>query len=187
MAINNLVLRCKSQDARNASLTASNSLPRTGTRGFALLVAVVFMSVMLSFGLSLGSLAYKQAMLASGATASQYAFYVADAALECILYADQQQNLFEYPAVAPSSAPAMTCDDRGPYGTPTFTYSETQYVVTTRLSLDDGKRCADVTIYKSTPAEATTHLFSQGFDAPCETVANPGSARYVSRGLQASY
>lgn len=156
-------------------------------RGFALLVAVIFMSVMLTFGLSLGSLAYKQAVLASGATASQYAFYVADAALECLLYADQQQNLFAYPPSAPSSAPAMTCDGAGPYATPTFTYTASQFVVTTRLSLDSGKRCADVTIYKSAVVGAVTYLFSQGFDAPCATIASPGGARYVSRGLQAHY
>lgn len=156
-------------------------------RGFALLIAVVFMSVMLSFGLSLGSLAYKQAVLASGATASQYAFYVADAALECLLYADQRQNLFAYPASAPASAPAMTCDGSGPYSTPTFTYSPSQFVVTTRLSLDSGRRCADVTIYKAALAGSVTYLFSQGFDAPCATVVSPAGARYVSRGLKAQY
>ena len=50
-------------------------------RGFALLIAIIFMSVMLSFGLALGSLAYKQQVLASSAIQSQYAFYAADSAL----------------------------------------------------------------------------------------------------------
>ena len=59
-------------------------------RGFALLVAVVFMSVMLSFGLALGSLSYKQQVLAGASVQSQYAFYAADAGLECALYEDQK-------------------------------------------------------------------------------------------------
>ena len=67
------------------------------------------MSVMLSFGLALGSLGYKQQVLASGAIASQYAFYVADTALECVLYADQQQGLFAYEKYD-GKPKSMTCD-----------------------------------------------------------------------------
>lgn len=158
-------------------------------RGFALLISVIFMSVMLSFGLALGSLAYKQQVLTSGAVASQYAFYVADAALECLLYADQQQNLFAYPATAPSAAPQMTCNAAAPVSS-SFTYTTGatgQFVVSTRLSLDNDKRCADVTIYKPATAGASTYLFSQGYDVPCTTVASPNGTRFVSRGLQAHY
>jgi hypothetical protein len=145
------------------------------------------MSVMLTFGLALGSLAYKQEILASGAIASQYAFYVADAGLECLLYADQQQNLFAYPASAPSSAPVMTCEGNAPYQTPTFSYNASQFVVNTRLSLDGGKRCVDVSIYKPSNSALLSTLFSQGYDVPCATVAAPNGARFVSRGLQAHY
>lgn len=167
-----------------------NSPVRKNGKGFALLISVIFMSVMLSFGLALGSLAYKQQVLTSGAIASQYAFYVADAALECLLYADQQQNLFAYPESEPSAAPVMTCSGATPYSTPTFSYSPTQFVVTSRLSLDDGEHCADVSIYKPATAEedgTDTYLFSQGYDVPCAAVANPSASRYVSRGLQAAY
>jgi Tfp pilus assembly protein PilX len=163
-------------------------IPDKKSKGFALLIAVIFMSVMLSFGLALGSLAYKQEVLASGAVESQYAFYVADAALECLLYADQQQNLFAYPATAPASAPQMTCNGQAPYATPTFTYTASQYVVTTRLSLDGGSHCADVTIYKPSVATSLSTLFSQGYDTSCANVVSGGNgARFVSRGLQAHY
>lgn len=156
-------------------------------RGFALLVAVVFMSVMLSFGLALGSLAYKQEVLASGAIESQYAFYVADAGLECLLYADQQQNLFAYPPSQPATPPQMTCENLTPVSSSVVTYNASQYVVKSTLSLDGGKRCADVTIYKpSDPAQPST-LFSQGYDVPCSTVANPNGVRFVARGVQAHY
>ena len=159
-------------------------------RGFALLMAVIFMSVMLSFGLSLTSLAYKQQVLASGAVASQYAFYIADMALECLLYADQQDNIYAYPSVEPVSAPAMTCDGTAPYETPIFTWSpdpDGEFVVKTRLSLSDGKYCADVAIYKPSDVETFTYLFSQGYNAPCSVVASPDATRFVSRGLGAQY
>lgn len=165
---------------------------KTQQRGFALLIAVIFMSVMLTFGLALSSLGYKQQVLASSAIQSQYAFYAADAALECALYADQRQNLFAYRTPAPPSAPAMTCDGIASFFPPAFptgivSYTGTRWIITMRLSLDSGKRCADVTVYKPAPGPGTHYFFSQGYDVSCATVANPEGARFVSRGLNARY
>ena len=76
-------------------------------KGIALLVTVIFMSVMLAFGVTLASLAYKQSVLASTASLSQVAFFAADAALECALYADQRQGPSIYPPyTTPSQAVA---------------------------------------------------------------------------------
>lgn len=165
---------------------------KTEQRGFALLIAVIFMSVMLTFGLTLGSLGYKQQVLASSSIRSQYAFYVADAALECALYADQQQNLFAHSGPpSPSVAPRMMCDGIFATFPPSFSdgivsWNANQWVITMRLSLDSNTRCADVTIYK--PASlGTTYIFSQGYDVSCTTVASPNGARFVSRGLSTSY
>jgi len=156
-------------------------------RGFALFIAVIFMSVMLSFGLALGALGYKQQVLASSGTESQYAFYAADAALECALYADQQLNLFEYTAIAPSSAPAMTCDNASPVSATIMLHDGTHWVVKSQLSLDAGKRCADVTVYKPAPGTGVTYLFSQGYNVSCTTVNTPSGARFVSRGESTHY
>jgi hypothetical protein len=79
-------------------------------RGFVLLVAVIFMSVMLSFGLALSSLSYKQQVLTSSAIESQYAFYAGDSGLECALYSDQKSNNFDYTTHDSSTPPALiTC------------------------------------------------------------------------------
>lgn len=146
------------------------------------------MSVMLSLGLALGSLSYKQQVLASSAIQSQYAFYAADSALECALHADQQQNLFAFPPSVPPSAPAMSCDATAPVSATIVSYTpSTQWVISTRLSLDSGKRCADVTVYKPVPGTGTTFVFSQGYDVSCSTVASPNGARFVARGLSAHY
>ena len=156
-------------------------------RGFALLVAVIFMSVMLSIGLALGSLGYKQQVLASSAIESQYAFYAADAALECALYYDQQQNLFAYegydgnPKSMTCGGNAVTVNQAPP--------SPSQLISTARISLDSGKRCADVTVYKPPSGTGTTYLFSQGYDVSCATVVDSATngARFVSRGLSSYY
>ncbi len=160
----------------------------TSSRGFALLIAIIFMSVMLSFGLALGSLSYKQQVLASDALGSQYAFYVADAALECALYADQQTNAFSpYPSSAPASVPPITCDGLPPIST-SQTYTSTKWVVKERFLLDNGKHCADVMVSKPAPSVGgTTYLYSQGYDVPCTTVDSPGNTRFSSRGIDAHY
>jgi hypothetical protein len=157
-------------------------------RGFALLIAVIFMSVMLTFGLALGSLGYKQEVLASGALGSQYAFYVADAALECALYADQQQNLFAYTSNLSAPAPTMTCGGTAPVSSSVVSHTASAWIVTERFQLDNGKHCADVMISKPASAVSTlTYLYSQGYDVPCATVAAPSGARFASRGLSAHY
>lgn len=158
-------------------------------RGFTLLIAVIFMSVMLSFGLALGSLGYKQQVLASGAIASQYAFYVADTALECALYADQQEGLFAYEKYD-GKPKSMTCDGNT-VAVVQLPPSDTQLISTVRLSLDAGLRCADITVYKystpQSPGNVTTYLFSTGYDVSCSRVANPENARFASRGVSAHY
>jgi hypothetical protein len=160
-----------------------------GERGFALLISIIFMSVMLLFGLALGSIGYKQQVLAASAIRSQYAFYAADAGLECALYADQQQDLFAYPASDPPSAPRMVCDGSSAVSV-SKVWSSSQWIITSRLSLDANRRCADVTVYKPNGGAlggGTTYLFSQGYDVACATVANPGATRFVSRGIVSHY
>ena len=161
-------------------------------RGFALLIAIIFMSVMLSFGLALGSIGYKQQVLASSAIESQYAFYAADAALECALYWDQQKNLFAYnssvPVSVPGPGPSMACDGASPLLSTVISRTGAQWIITERLKLDSNERCADVTVYKPAPGSGLlTYIFSQGYDVSCTTVSSPTGARFVSRGLNAHY
>lgn len=189
MAITNTGERYKVQDASNASLKPYNLQLTTGSRGFALLIAVIFMSVMLSLGLALGSLGYKQETLASSAIESQYAFYTADTALECALYADQQQNLFTYTSHSSNNPPNLIACGTASATQLNYLYTATQLSVTERLSFDSNTHCADVTIYKySTPQNGiSTYLFSQGYDVSCTIVANPNGARFVSRGESSHY
>ena len=153
-------------------------------RGFALLIAVIFMSVMLAFGVALGSLAYKQQVLASSAVESQFAFYAADAGLECALYYDYQLNYFPYPQADPGTAPSITCDNASSLSQ-SETWSTLQWIVFNRLSLDSNKRCVDVWVYKKNPTSSQyNYIFSQGYDVPCSTVATPQpGARFVARGI----
>lgn len=165
-------------------------------RGFALLIAVIFTAVMLALGTALASIGYKQQQLAGTAIQSQYAFYAADAALECTLYADQQQDYFDYIRYGGSSAAvSVACDTSVPANYTTFTTSSyttgagANWVTSGRVSLDNNTRCADVTVYKYLSPDAngkTTYIYSQGYNVPCATVGTSG-ASFVARGLYAQY
>ncbi len=171
-------------------------------KGFALLISIIFMSVMLALGVALGSLGYKQQVLASSAIESQYAFYSADAALECALYADQQQNLFSYALHDANNPPnTIVCGNTSAtqMGYSYSTGTNGILSVSERLPLDNNTRCADVTIYKyNTPQQITdpitrvvtyisTYVFSQGYDVSCNVVANSNGARFVARGESSHY
>ena len=159
-------------------------------RGFTLLIAVIFMSVVLALGLALSSLGYKQEVLASSAIESQYAFYAADAGLECGLYANDQQGLFDYASYNPSSPPSLLCDGRAATAS-NICYNgaacPNRLEVLERVSLDNGTRCADITVSKPANSAGTTYVFSQGYDVSCTVVANPNGARFSSRGIEARF
>lgn len=161
-------------------------------RGITLLVSIVFMAVVLAVALALGSIAYKQQTLASDARDSIYAFYAADIGLECALYADQQQNLFAYPASAPASPPFFTCGNAAPVSSPPpFTYTANLLTFTNRYALDSNTHCVDVTVYKYSAPQApnglTTYLFSQGYNVSCDSLNASTPPRTVSRGISIHY
>jgi len=164
-------------------------------QGFALLVAVIFMSVMLSFALALGSLSYKQTILASSALDSQYAFYAADAGLECILRLDQDQSipggLFEYNRVDTTGLPVAEVKCNGAVQIESSISQHTDInpnrVLFYKFNIPDN-RCADVTIYKYRdlqPSGYMTYIFSRGYSVKCDNIGSV--ARYSVRGLQAHY
>lgn len=172
---------------------------RQSQRGFALLIAVIFMAVMLAFSLTLTALAYKQTILASSATDSQIAFYAADAGLECLLLSDQRTDLSNsnfdyatrYAAGAKTTPDAIRCNGEdatilGPTKWGQSASGIAYFTQTQRLSL--GKYCADVTIFKYEQPDArdnVAYLFSQGYSVPCANVTD--ATRFAARGLQAHY
>jgi hypothetical protein len=156
------------------------------------------MSVMLTFGLALSSLSYKQQVLASSALESQYAFYAADTGLECALLADQAGQEVEGPYAyqePPDLDPTtlwLTCDGVSIPAENPPNRSSNQWALKFVLPLDDDKRCAIVTVYKPNPLDPpdspATYIFSQGYNVSCDTLDSAQvGARIVTRGVQVRY
>ena len=169
-------------------------------RGIALLVTLIFMSVMLAFGLALASLAYKQAILASDAIQSQKAFYAADGALECALYFDQRAGDFIYdPGKAnlakdvPDGANGIATLCGGTIaGSPNINEDTVRLTVSERLNYNGV--CADLVIYKypqtAPPAVGApvNYLYSTGYNVPCAQLSQASAGgRVVVRGIYQRY
>ncbi len=150
-------------------------VPVRAPRGFALLIAVIISSVALAIGAALAAIAYKQILLSSTATDSEYAFYAADSGIECALYWDQQSDAFDY--AAPFAT--ITC------GGSALTLTQvSKTAATSTMSFhwvqESGAHCADVTVAKNTNGNAA--FYSVGHNT-CDT-SNP---RLTERGMEAYY
>lgn len=85
-----------------------------GNRGFTLLLAALVASVALSLGSSIYEIVSKELALSSIGQDSQYAFYAADTAAECVLYwedrTDVHPNTFATSTDSQGTASSITCD-----------------------------------------------------------------------------
>ena len=128
--------------------------------------------------------------LGDGALVAHRRGLAADAALECVLYADQRQQAFTYSTHSRTNQPNATVCNSVVATITSYTYTGTQLTLIERISLDGGIHCADMTIYKKAAPDAsgyTTYLFAQGYNTSCATVADPQNARVASRGIDARY
>jgi hypothetical protein len=148
-------------------------------RGFALLVALIFMSVILSVGLELTDITYKQIMLASTSRQSQYAFYNADSAMECALELDQVYDAFDY-ATGPTTG-AFGCEGQ----VVTYTNSApsgNSRTATFSIPCTGGGTNSTVTILKNSGASISTYIYSNGYN-DC-SASDPNR---IQRGLKSNY
>lgn len=138
-------------------ITTRHISRHTKESGIALFIAIIFASVVLLIGLTMASFGYKQVILSSTELASQKAYYVADSAMECALYADQQQSAF-----APSSGiTSIYCGGTNPF-TEITSGGYRKYTIGNIKTINPGV-CADVVVYKEIKSPYTTYIFSTGY------------------------
>jgi hypothetical protein len=74
--------------------TSFHQLNNGNNRGYTLLFAVLFSSLLLAIAISILFISKKEVELSSSGRESQFAFYAADTGIECALYHDTVQNAF---------------------------------------------------------------------------------------------
>jgi Tfp pilus assembly protein PilE len=153
------------------------------SRGFTLLVTMILVSVILSVSLSLLDLSYKQVYLTSIEAQSQVAFYNADSGLECALFQDEKQDMFDYTSELTSGSFACEGQSNITYvATPPSGALPRTTVFTIPCAGDttSGDGSATVTVYKQ--STGSTNIYSNGFNT-----CHASDTRRVERGITASY
>jgi hypothetical protein len=162
-------------------------------RGIALLLAIIFTAVVLSIGLSLADISYKQIILASVAKQSEYAFYNADSAVECALEMDQQYNTFNLASEPHGAnvasevvvASPIPCEGQASSNISMVAYGNSATTITTVIQIpcanNVGKN-ASVTVYKQASATPHTAIYAEGFND-----CNSSDPNRVARGIVAKY
>ncbi len=157
--------------------------PTTSPRGFTLLIAVIMCSVLVSVGLALLDITYKQVLLAQAATQSQYAFYNADTALECALYWDQKVGVFvwDFPGSQGNTALDVKCQG---LDVPNYTVTQSGGIRTTSFSVPCAPPLSGTlgtVIVNKTATNATT-IYANGYNT-----CNANDPKRIERGLKAQY
>ncbi len=139
-------------------MTTSHHQPyHTRESGIALFIAIIFASVVLLTGLTMASFGYKQVILSSSTVSSQKAYYSADSALECVLYADQQLYAFKNGA----SGTIYCSGGSHPFTGATIT-GYYKYTIT-NIKNASINVCADAVVYKTKSTPYKTYIFSTGY------------------------
>ena len=95
----------------------------SSSKGFTLIIALLVTSIILSVGLAIANISYKQQILSSTQNDSLKAFYAADAGIECALYWDLHFNdpnrAAPTPLMTGNPFPiSLTPDSSAPAGSP---------------------------------------------------------------------
>jgi hypothetical protein len=97
-------------------------------RGFIILIAIVVSSLLVSMGLFISNIAYKELQLSSSSQASQKAFLVADSVMECALRADIRGLVFDNaPNFSRSEDIEFSCNGKIFRGSNTGDSQKTEY------------------------------------------------------------
>ncbi|MFA6006822.1 MAG: hypothetical protein WC764_03815 [Candidatus Paceibacterota bacterium] len=159
--------------------TPNSYLPTPTQSGYALLFAMFVSSIMLSIGLGISTIIYKELILSGIGRESEFSFYNAQTGLECALYSESADSAFYATADADGDNTRPKCDgsdildlvyDRGLEGATT----------TFNMTINNpAPSCAKVTVYKS--ASNYMVIDSRGYNTACGVETN---SRRVERSLK---
>lgn len=172
----------------------------TNSSGYALLFAILVTSILLSAGLGISNIIYKELLLSAIGKQSAIAFYAADTGAECALYWERNAPSGGSGSPPISAFPSNTNEANALRGRTAYcaerdiiakftdddnfngkiVSTETLAVTTFSLALEsfNSKPCALVRVGKG---GGVTLIESRGFNVPCDQTSN---VRRVERALR---
>lgn len=150
--------------------------------GYALLFAMFVSSVLLSAGLGISGIIYKELILSTIGRESQYSFYNAQTALECAFYLNSHGGIS-----SSSMCDGMLIDHFIPdiSDGDGLTTSFNVYIKPTQTSTT--RQCSSIKVHTSTSPSAYMTIEARGYNTvncPNEDVAGTNNSRRVERALK---
>jgi hypothetical protein len=153
----------------------NRNLAREG--GYAILFAVVVVSIISMIAIGLSNTTYKQLVLSSLANDSQLSYYQSDTSTECALYADNVLNMTS----ATSSPWSCGVSTSGSNMSFSISGSGANYVLTSSL-VGTATPCFDFDVTKVGTFPVATTIYARGYNS-CEKT-NP---KTVEREIKVTY
>lgn len=162
----------------------------TSSKGFVILFTILIAAIIMVIGLGIYSIATREKVLSGTAREAQYAFFAADAGVECALFIEHLDQTAAQKVFAPGSTTPFTCGDEirtlegGGQGTITSSY--VFMILVDRVK----KTCAQVSVFDTmlgtTPAR---RIIAQGYNVCNMSTRLPlkGSSLLVERVLDTTY
>lgn len=156
-------------------------MKRNNQKGYAILFTIVIVSAISVITAGLSSTAYKQLILSSMANDSQSAFYQADTAGDCALYADQVESAKNPPNIITTGGD-WTC---GNSSLTVGNISASGYTIYPKSPADvSSSPCFRIDITKNTsaPPLIKTTISAKGYN-----ICNKSNPRTVEREIKINY
>jgi Tfp pilus assembly protein PilX len=160
-------------------------------KGFVILFTILISAIIMVIGLGMYSIATRETVLSGTAREAQYAFYAADAGVECALYAQSIDNAGNgNPIIAANSTQSFDCG-----GSPVSLEAGTggisdPYVF--RVMVDTNKQsCAQINIFDGTSVsgQQVRRVIAQGYNICDPALKSPitTNPNLVERDLDTLY
>ena len=167
------------------------------SRGFLMMYAILFITVVLSISIEILSISLKQFSISSTGEESARALYAADAGMECAFYLDIYKGYFS--TSAPTKTYQHICDTNditiqppaNPYISPLLWYNSTSPSFQVKFGSGKDLMCANVYVSKTlyttgTLGIKTTTVTAKGYNTDCPGVT-PLRLPLVERRLKSIY
>jgi hypothetical protein len=146
--------------------------------GYAILFTIIIISSILAMGAGISSSILKQVVLSSTARSSQIAFYEADTAIECAIYASQILDL----ATLPSPWQCGLDESGNPIDLNVNVVGTDMYRLDVNLPFSGPCFNTDINKSTSVPSPYVVDIKARGYN-----ICDPADIHQVERGLEANY
>ena len=131
-------------------------------KGFVILFTILISAIIMMIGLGIYSIATRETAISGSAREAQYAFYAADAGVECALFA-QHLDALNPPGPFNPGGPSFSCGAANPVNVSGAGSPSNPYVFDVLIDAAN-KTCTHVSVFDVAGSPPSRRVISQGYN-----------------------